>query len=72
MHPYVHCSITQGGQDVETTRVSFDRLLNKDVVLIYSGTLLNHKKVKVRYLQQHVWILRNHAKQNNSDRKSQE
>ena len=44
-HPYVHCSIIHDGQDMETTKVSFNRGLNKeDVVHIYYGIVLSHKK----------------------------
>ena len=36
MHPYVHCSIIHDNQDMETTKVSFDRGLDKEgVVHIY-------------------------------------
>ena len=39
------CSIIHSGQDMETTKVFFDRGLEKeDVVCIYNGTLLSHKK----------------------------
>ena len=45
MHPYVHRSITHGGQDIKTSNVSFDRWLAKeDVVYVYGGILLSHKK----------------------------
>ena len=45
MHPYVHCSTIHGGQDVKTTKVTFERGLDKeDVVHVYNGILLNHKK----------------------------
>ena len=43
-HPYVYCSIVHIGQDMETTRTSFDRGLDKDVVQGCKGTLLSHKK----------------------------
>ena len=44
MHPYVHCSIIYNIQDMETTRVSIDRHLNKeDVVHKYNRILLGHK-----------------------------
>ena len=34
---YVHCSTIHSGQDMETTEVSFDRWLGKDVVhVIYT------------------------------------
>ena len=45
MHPYVHCSIIHSGQDMETTKVSSNKLLDKeDVVHRYNGTLLSYKK----------------------------
>ena len=44
MHPYVHCSSIHGGQDMETTKLSFNRGLDKDVVHIYYGILRNCKK----------------------------
>ena len=45
MHPYVHRSIIHGGQDMETTKLSLDRGLDKeDVVHVYYGILLSHKK----------------------------
>ena len=41
MHPYIHCSIIYGSQDMKTT----DRWLDKeDVVHIFNGILLSHKK----------------------------
>ena len=45
VHPYVHCSITHGGPDAETSAVSFRRRPDKeDGVRIYKGTPLGHKK----------------------------
>ena len=45
MHSCAHCSITDSGQDMETTKVSFDKGLDKeDAVHIYKGILLGHKK----------------------------
>ena len=45
MHPYVHCSTIRDGQDMETTKVPFDRGLDKEyVVHIYCGTLFGHQK----------------------------
>ena len=38
VHPCVHCSIINGGQDMETTEVPFDRGLDKDAgVHIHNG-----------------------------------
>lgn len=31
-HTYVHCSIIDGGQDMETTKMPFNRELDKDEV----------------------------------------
>ena len=46
MHPYVHCSISHGNQDMETTKASFDICLDKaDVVHINNGVLRSHKKI---------------------------
>ena len=47
IHPYVHCSIIHGSQDMETTKVSFDRVedwIKKNVVHVNNGILPNHKK----------------------------
>ena len=45
MHPNVHCSIVHGDQDIKITKRSFDRGVDKeDVVHIYNGILLSHKK----------------------------
>ena len=33
MHPYVHCSFTDSGQDMEITKVSFARGLDKEDVI---------------------------------------
>ena len=45
MHSYVHRNIVHSGQDMETTKVCFDRGSDKeDVVHIYYGILVRHKK----------------------------
>ena len=45
MHPYVHNSIIHNSQNMETTEMSVDRGMDKcDVVHIYNGMLLDHKK----------------------------
>ena len=47
MHPYVHRSIIHYSQDMEATQVSLDWWLDKeDVVNVYNGILLSHKKGK--------------------------
>ena len=74
MHPDVDCSIFHGGQDMETTKVHFDRWLDKkDVVHIYNEISLSCKK------RQNTAICNNmdgswdyHAKWNKSDIKSWE
>ena len=33
MHPYVQCSIIHSDQDMETTKVSYDRWLDKEEVV---------------------------------------
>ena len=45
MHPNVHCSTIYNSQDTESIWMSINRGMNKeDVVHIYSGILLSHKK----------------------------
>ena len=45
MHPNVHCSSIYHSQDMEATYMSIDRGMDKeDVVHIYNGILLSHKK----------------------------
>ena len=45
MHPNVHSSTIYNSQDMEITYMSIDRwMYKKDVVHIYSGILLSHKK----------------------------
>ena len=45
MHPNVHCSTIYNSQDMEATKMSIDRGMDKeDVVCIYNGILLSHKK----------------------------
>ena len=44
-HPSVHCSTIYNSQDMETTYMSIDRGMDKeDMVHIYHGILLSHKK----------------------------
>ena len=70
MYPYVHCSTIHNGQGVETTQVPINQWLDKDdVVYIYNGILLSHKKDKNHPLCNHVdgpWG--HHAKWNEPDR----
>ena len=45
MHPNVHSSTIYNSQEMEITYMSIDRwMYKKDVVHIYSGILLSHKK----------------------------
>ena len=45
MQPSVHCSSIYNSQDMEATSMSIDRGMDKeDVVHIYNGILLSHKK----------------------------
>ena len=45
MHSYVHRSTIHNSQDMETTQMTIDRWMDKeDVVHIYNGILLRHKK----------------------------
>ena len=43
MHPYVHGTI-YSSQDKEKPKMSIDRWMDEDVVHIYSGMLISHKK----------------------------
>ena len=45
MYPYVHCSTIYNSQDMETAQMTIDRGMDKEnVVHIYNGILLSHKK----------------------------
>ena len=45
MHPNVHSSTIYNSQVMETTKVSVNRQMQKEVVLyLYNGILFNHKK----------------------------
>ena len=47
MHPSVHCSMIYNSQDMEATWMSTDWWMHKeDVIHIYNGILLSHKRVK--------------------------
>ena len=73
MYLYIHCSIILDGQDMEITKVSFDRWLDKeDVVHIHNGILLIHKKRWNAAICDNMDGSREyHAKQSKSDRKGQ-
>ena len=54
MCPYVHSSTIHNSQDMQTNQMSINRWTNKeDMVHIYNGILLSHKKNKAMPLQQH-------------------
>ena len=45
MHPSVHCNTIYKSQDMEATKMSINREMDKeDVVHIHNGTLLCHQK----------------------------
>ena len=45
LHPNLHCSTIHSSQDMEATQVSTDKGMDKeDVVYLYSGILLSHKR----------------------------
>ena len=47
-HPNVHCSTVYNSQGMETSQMSIDRGVDKeDVVHIYNGILLSHKRNKI-------------------------
>ena len=74
MHPFVHCSNIYGGQDMETTKVSFDRGLDKeDVVHMYDAILFSRKKRWITAICNNMdgyWEY--HSEQSQSVRKSTE
>ena len=43
MHPSVHSSTVHNSQDLETAQVPVNRLMDKDVVHVYSAVFLSHK-----------------------------
>ena len=47
MHHIVHSSTIYNCQDKEATQVSINKWMDKDVVHIYSGILLRHKKNEI-------------------------
>ena len=47
MHPNGHCNTIFNSQDMEATKMSFDRGMDKDVVHIYNGTILSHKQNEI-------------------------
>ena len=48
MQPYIHNSIIHNSQDMETTKMSIDTRMDKEnVIHIYNGILLGHKKNEI-------------------------
>ena len=47
MHHNVHSSSVYNGQGTEASQVSINRKMDKDVVYIYNGILLSHKKNEI-------------------------
>ena len=48
MHPNVHCSTIYNSQVMEATYMPIDRRMDKEeVVHIYNGILLSHKKNEI-------------------------
>ena len=47
LHPHVHSSTIYNSQDMETTKVSIHRQMNREnMVYMHSGILFSHKKKK--------------------------
>ena len=44
MYPNVHCSTIYSTKDVEATYMSMERMDKEDVVHIFNGILLSHKR----------------------------
>ena len=58
MHPNVHCIIICNSQNMEATYVPINRWMDKeDIVHIYNGILLSHKK-------EHIWVSSNDVDEN--------
>ena len=58
MQPYIHYSTIHNSQGMETTLTSINRWMDKeDVVSVYSGILLSHKKDKNNALWRQLEIL---------------
>ena len=72
MHPYVHSSTIHNIQDIETTYMSINRWMDKDVVHIYNGILLSHKKEWNNAIFSNMDATRDyHTKWSKSDRERQ-
>ena len=61
MHPDVHCRMIYNSQDMEATSMSTDRGMDKeDVVHIYKGILISHKKEQNHAICSNLEGPRNH------------
>ena len=56
MYPNVHCSIVYNSHDMETTDISIDRGMDKDVIHRHSGILLSHEKRNEIILFAVMWM----------------
>ena len=45
MHPYVHSSTVNNGQDMETTSVSINRLMNEEDVIYIQWNITQQLKI---------------------------
>ena len=73
MPPYVHVGTVHNSQDMETTLMSTDRWMDKeDVVHIYNGILLSHKKEQNNAICSNMYATRDyHTKWSKSERERQ-
>ena len=56
MHPNVHCSTICNSQDMEATKMSINRGMDKEAVVhICNGILLNYKKNEIIPFEA-IWI----------------
>ena len=68
MHSDVHSSTIYNSQDKETTYMSTDRWMYKDVIHIYDGILLSHKKTNNAICSSMDGPRDTHTKWNKSDK----
>jgi len=73
MHPSVHCNTIYKSQDMYVTWMSINRGMDKeDVVHVYRGILLSHKKQQNRTICRHMGGPRNyHEEWSESERQKQ-
>ena len=56
MHPNIHCSTICNSQDMEATKMSINRGVDKEAVVnICNGILLNYKKNEIMPFET-IWI----------------